>query len=400
MVNSENMRIRRVRIGLDAATWKGVQTLVNRHRLILGWLLLLLALPARTSLAQVSVGDRLRFSGYGEVHYNNPAIGTMDEGALAEADVHRFVLGWAYDFSSEIRLDAEIDFEHAAQEIELEFAHLDCDLNSSLTLRVGSVLMPVGPLNEFHEPPNYYSVERPYVESYIMPTTWQELGFGLVGRTKDGAISYRGYIVTGLDARGFSGLDGIDGGISHGFEAPAEDLAGVARVEYASTSGLALGLSGYYGGADQGDSTMGDVFVGIAGADARYRRHGLDVRGVFYRVMIDGADRVGVVTGETIGKALMGWYGEAAYDILRRDAEEGRQRSLMIYGRFEDFDTEQELPSGPSFVRDPAAGRQVISGGLAYYPIEKVAFKADLEHWTDDSDADLTRFNFGAAFRF
>ena len=363
-------------------------------------LLLLTAAPAARSVAQVNLTDRLQFSGYGEVHYNNPAIGTMDPDALAEADVHRFVLGWAYEFSPEIRLDAEVDFEHAAQEIELEFAHLDYDLNTSLTLRVGSVLMPVGPLNEFHEPPNYYSVERPYVENYIMPTTWQELGFGLVGRTKSGAISYRGYIVTGLDASGFSGLDGIDGGISHGFEAPAEDLAGVARVEYASTTGLSLGLSGYYGGADQGDSAMGDVFVGIAGADARYRRHGLDLRGVLYRVMIDGADRVGVVTGQTIGEAMMGWYGEAAYDILRRDRGEGRTRSLVAYGRFEDFDTEQEIPTGPSFVRDPAAGRQVISGGLAYYPIEKVAFKADYEHWTDDSNANLDRFNLGAAFRF
>jgi len=33
-------------------------------------------------------------------------------------------------------------------------------------------------------------------------------------------------------------------------------------------------------------------------------------------------------------------------------------------------------------------------------PVEKVAFKADLEHWTDDTDADLTRFNLGAAFQF
>ena len=363
-------------------------------------LFLLLILPARTSIGQVSVGDRMKFSGYGEIHYNNPEFGTMNEDAPAQADVHRFVLGWLYEFTPGVRVDAEVDFEHAAQEIELEYAFLDCDLNSSLTLRTGSVLMPVGPLNEFHEPTTYYSVERPYVERYIMPTTWQEIGVGVVGRSGSGALSFRGYVVTGLSASGFSTLDGIRGGLSHGFEAPAEDLAGAARLEYASTSGLAIGASGYYGGADQGDAAMGDVFVGIGSADARFRRGGLDLRGVIYRTMLDGADSVSSVNGETIGEAMMGWYAEAAYDILRGDAGEGRTRSLVIFGRFEDFDTQEEIPTGPSFVRDPEAGRQLFSGGLAFYPIDKVAFKTDFEHWTDGSDAELNRVNFGAAFRF
>jgi hypothetical protein len=370
-----------------------------KSHLRVAFVLLLLAVP-RSSHAEIPLGDKLRLSGYGDIHYNNPAIGTMDQNALAEADVHRFVLGWAYEFSPGYRLEAEVDFEHAAQEIELEFAYLDCDLNPNLTLRAGSVLMPVGPLNEFHEPPNYYSVERPYVESYINPTTWQELGLGLVGRTKSGAIAYRAYLVTGLDASGFSGLDGLDGGISHGFEAPAQDLAGVARVEYSSTGGLALGASGYYGGADQGDSAKGDVFVGIAEGDARYHRHGLDLRAVLYHVSIDGADRVSLVNGETIGEAMTGWYAEAAYDLLRRDAAPARTKALFVYGRYEDIDTEDAVPSGPSFVRDPAAGRQVISTGAAFYPIEKIAFKTDYEHWKDDSGANLDRFNLGVAFRF
>jgi hypothetical protein len=107
------------------------------------------------------------------------------------------------------------------------------------------------------------------------------------------------------------------------------------------------------------------------------------------------------VNGETVGEAATGWYAEAAFDVLRRGgAAETRTKSLVIFGRIEDFDTQDEIPAGPSFTRDPAAGRQVITGGLAFYPIDKVAFKADLEHWADDSDADLDRFNVGAAFRF
>jgi len=338
--------------------------------------------------------DRIQFHGYGEFHYNNPQIGTMDEDAIAETDVHRFVLGWTYEFTDALRMDAEIDFEHAASEIELEYAHLDYDLNPTLALRAGAVLMPVGPLNEFHEPPLYYSVERPYVESSIMPTTWQELGVGLVGRS--GSLAYRGYLVTGLDAHGFSSLSGIREGRTHAAEAPAEDLAGVARIEYSGTNGLQLGASGYYGGADQGDSTLGDVTVAIVNGDARFRHSGFDLRGVIYKVLVDGDD-LSAAQGEPIGDE-MGWYAEAAYDLLRRDKEEGRRRSLFVFGRIENFDTNDDV-EGP-FPANPAAERQVITAGVSYLPIEKIAFKADVENWEDDADQDLTRFNLGAAFMF
>ena len=373
---------------------------MGRTPLAIAGICLFFSLAAPPSGAEESWSQRISFGGYGDIHYNNPEIGTMSQSALSRADVHRLVLGWGYEFTPQIRVDVEVDFEHAAQEIELELAHLDYDLNSGLTLRAGSVLMPVGPLNEFHEPPLYYSVERPYVEKYIVPTTWQEIGVGLVGRSKNGALAYRGYVVTGLDAMGFTGLEGLDGGISHGSEGKAEDLAAVARFEYVSTSGFSLGASGYYGGADQGDSTLGSVSVAIGGADARYKRHGWDLRGVFYRVEVDGAARVSGATGQTIGKTMIGWYGEAAYDLLRRGAAERGRRSLMVFGRFEDFDTMDDVPGGPGLSRDPAAGRQVITAGLSYLPIEKIAIKGDFEHWKDDTDTELNRLNLGLAFRF
>jgi len=231
-----------------------------------------------------------------------------------------------------------------------------------------------------------------------VPTTWQEIGVGVVGRSKSGAFAYRGYLVTGLDATGFTGLEGVDGGLSHGSEGKAGDLAGVARVEYATLFGLSLGVSGYYGGADQGDSALGDVFVAIGGIDARYRGHGWDLRAAGYHVSVDGADRVSAAIGQTIGKDMVGWYGEAAYDLLRRGARGGR--SLMIFGRFENFDTMDEVPSGPGFARDPAAGRQVITAGLSYLPIEKIALKGDFEHWEDDADDQVNRLNLGLAFMF
>jgi len=351
--------------------------------------------------AQDSIEDKLHFSGYGEAHYNShelSEVGVIENDPPAEVDVHRFVLGWRYDFTPKIRMDAEVDFEHAATEIELEYAYLEYDLAAATSLRAGAVLMPVGPLNEFHEPPNYYSVERPYVESSIMPTTWQEIGLGLVGRLGGGALGYRAYVVTGLDASGFDSFNGIREGRGHGAEAPAEDLAGVARLEYSSTSGLSLGGSAYYGGADQGDSTLGDATVTILSADARFKRSGFDLKGVVYHTSVGDADVISNTVGATIGDKMLGWYGEVAYDVLRRDREGSSGRALYLFGRYESFDTNESVPSG--FPADPAADRQVITGGISYMPVEKVAFKADVENWQDDTDADLTRFNLGAAFQF
>ena len=343
----------------------------------------------------VDAEKRLHFHGYGEFHYNNPETGTMDQSATALADVHRFVLGWTYEFTPAFRLDAEIDYEHAAREIELEYAHIDYDMSPTVSLRFGSLLMPVGPLNEFHEPPLFYSVERPYVQQSIIPTTWQENGIGVVGRAGTG-LGYRAYLVTGLNAENFTGLSGIRGGRSGSSEAKAEDLAGVARLEYATTAGLSLGASGYYGGADQSVAGLGDVKVGMVALDARFRRGGVDLRGVFARDFVDRADTVTALA--TVGEAMQGFYAEAAYDLLRRDARPDSRRSLFLFARYERFDTNAEMPTG--LTANPAFDREVITGGVAYLPIEKLSFKADFEHWEDGTEATLNRINLGAAFLF
>lgn len=357
-----------------------------------------LLLPPAAGAAEPSNTDgRLSIHGYGEIHYNNPETGTMNEDAPAMVDVHRLVLGWEYDFSPILRMSAEIDYEHSASEIELEYAHVEYDLSPTLSLRAGSLLMPVGPLNEFHEPPTYHSVERPYVQTSIIPTTWQEIGVGLVGRASGGALGYRAYVVSGLDAQGFSGGSGIRGGRQHGVEAKAEDLALVGRLEYAARGGISLGASGYYGGADQGAMGLGDVTVTLATADARFRRGALDLRGLAATGSIENSDSITAVTGSPVGSKLYGVYGEAAFDLLHGRGGDA-ERQLWIFGRFERFDTMADTEAGVTDA--PGAERTVITGGVAYHPVRDLAFKADLEHWEDGADEELNRLNLGVAFQF
>src|SRR6185436_2049059 len=359
---------------------KGASMSRGRAAGFLGFLLLTFlaaaAPAARAEEVEAEIG-KLQFHGYGELHYNNPRIDAMSAGAGNVLDFHRFVLGWEYEFTENIRVEAEIDYEHAAQELELEEGFLEYDLRPTLAVRAGTLLMPVGPLNEFHEPPLIYSVERPYVERYIIPTTWQENGVGFVGQAREGHISYRAYVTVGLDAAKITSVGGLHDVSSKGSESKADDLAAVGRIEFLPANGLSIAGSGYYGGADQRTPGLVKVTLSILSGDLRYRRYGFDLRGVYDRVRIDGADRVSTLVGETVGEVMQGWYAEAAYDLLRRDRAPSSGRSLLIFGRHEDFDTNEKAPAG--FTANPEADREVTTGGVAFYPIEKIAVKADLE---------------------
>ena len=355
-----------------------------------------LAPPAHAE-GEAPEDKRLEIHGYGEIHYNNPQTGTMSEDAPAEVDVHRLVLGWEYEFTPSIRMSAEVDFEHSATEIELEYAHVECDLTPTMSFRAGSLLMPVGPLNEFHEPPTYHSVERSYMETYVLPTTWQDIGLGIVGRSKNGALAYRVYVVSGLDATGFSTAGGIRGGRQHGAEAKAEDLALVGRFEYAIKGGFTIGTSGYVGGADQGTPGLGDVGVTIVEGDVRFRRGAFDLRTEFAGVTIGNSDSVSIVVGEPVGSNIWGVNSEAAFDLINgRSRVPGR--ALWLFARYEQFDTNGETE--PGITPDPAAEREVFTTGISYRPVREVALKTDVEFWKDGAGQDLTRLNVGAAFQF
>lgn len=351
------------------------------------------------------LGQRLTFHGYGELHYNNPRSGSkVPKGTDAAAmDFHRMVWGLTFHFNDRMSLHTEVDFEHAAREMELEYAYLDFLVNPIVNVRAGAMLMPVGPLNEFHEPPLFYSVERPYVETHIIPTTWQEGGAGLFGSVIPG-LKYRIYVVSGLNANGFRSDSGIRNGRgrvaggSGGALVTGEKLAYVGRFEYVGIPGLSLGTSLYRGGTNQQkESALHGTAVAIIEGDIRYKVAGLDLRGVFAQINVKGADRISTKVGQTIGEEMIGWYLEGAYDLFRLIAPQLDQ-STVIFVRYEDFDTHDQVPSG--FTKDRTNDRQIVAAGLAYYPHPDIAFKADVENWEDATDDTGTRFNLGLAYQF
>ena len=343
-----------------------------------------------TSTIGVS-SEKINIHGYGELHYSN----TDKEETADTMDNHRLVLGWTYKYSNRIRLIAEIDYEHAAQEMELEFAFIDFLFTDIFNIRAGTILMPIGYLNEYHEPHRYYSVERPYVQKYVIPTTWQEGGAGIFGSYKK-YFRYRMYLVNGLDASKFTEDSGIRNGRGKVNKAPANDLAVTGRIEYNGIKNLRLGLSGYQGNAGQKISGLGDAGVTIIETDIRYWIKGLELTGLFSQIAIGDTEKINDVTDRVIGRKIIGFYGEAAYHIgkLFMPGEE----DIVLFARHERFNTQKEIDS--AYQSDASNDRRVTTLGIAYYPVPKIAVKVDFESWESKDSERWKQLNIGLGYTY
>ena len=89
--------------------------------------------------------------GYGEITYNQP------EGLNGELDVQRLVLLFGYKFNDRTQFITEIEFEHV-EEVFVEQAFLNYSLNDNINLRGGLMLVPMGIINEYHEPTTFNGV--------------------------------------------------------------------------------------------------------------------------------------------------------------------------------------------------------------------------------------------------
>ena len=200
-----------------------------------------------------------------------------------------------HEFSPRIRFVGELELEHAfvegleeGGELELEQAYVDFLLSRGFNVRAGMLLMPIGILNERHEPPVYYGVERPFVDTVIVPSTWFEVGAGIHGEVGRG-WRYRLFVTSPLNALEFSADEGIRGGRQKGSEANIGRAALTGRAEYVGVRGLTAGVSFWTGKSGFELRPRLDVPVHLIEADARYTRDRLELRGQIASVTIDNA---------------------------------------------------------------------------------------------------------------
>jgi hypothetical protein len=354
--------------------------------------------------------------GYGELTVNAPSNGDP------VVDMRRLVLYVGHNFNSHLRFYGELEVEHAITsaedqgEFEVEQAFLDWVQWKPFNLRAGLILMPVGIINVYHEPPTFNGVDRPLTDELIIPSTWREPGAGFFGEWR--GLRYQAYAVNGFNAKGFTASAGLHDGHQEAQLAIGKDWGIVARVEYFFPFLLSrqvsanFGMSYYFANADQGAAELGgNIPVHLLEADLRLQTRGAELRAEIASVWIGGIHRLNAALqaaapfGEPpdgpVAHQLLGGYVEVGYNVLHRlHLKLGTQ--LVPFLRYEHVDTQYSLPM--DLARAPGNQRDVLTVGLTFRPIPEVALKFDYQHfWTDAdmaADASIDSYNAGLAFMF
>lgn len=342
------------------------------------------------------------FAGYGEMLYENYAGRNQGGDAVnktTQFDYLRATVYAGYRFGERFLFNSEIEVEHA-NEIFVEFAYLDWRVNSAFGLRAGMLLIPVGLVNEFHEPTVFLGTERAVTERAIIPTTWRANGAGIYG--SKGRLAYRAYVVNALNGSGFSSA-GLRGGRQKGSKAKASSMAVTGRVDVTLTPGIFVGASVYTGGSGHGevmlDGAPVDATVTVFDLHAQARVRGFDLRGLYARASVGNAGRLnralGLEGGAGVGSGMAGHYVQAGYNLLSRTLSDA---SVTPYLRYEVVDTQANMPVGIERKRSTRGSYLTI--GVEMRPIAPIVVKVDHAWVGNDADTGLNQLNVNVGFAF
>ncbi|MCK5701363.1 MAG: hypothetical protein KAI29_09430 [Cyclobacteriaceae bacterium] len=370
-----------------------------------------------TANRMMQTDRKLTIGGYAQIDYNQPLnSGTYNNGLL---DVHRLVLLFGYKFNSRTQFITELEIEHV-KEVFVEQAFLDYRINNYMNLRAGLMLIPMGIVNEYHEPPTFMGVERPLLDKYIVPTTWREIGIGITGNLPSANLKYQAYIVNGFssytDGPTLRGSDGLRKGRQKGAKSFMSSPNFTTKIEYYGFSGLNIGLSGYIGNTQstlynglekdntdaiaQADSSV--VGISMIGLDARYSQKGLQIRGQLNYANISNTDAYNNISNDAdktndLGSALFGYYLEAGYNVFQGAGN--IKTELIPFIRYSEFDTHHNVEG--ELEKNDNYHRTVITTGLGWKVAPGAIFKIDMQFLKTKADNTFsTIFNAGVGIWF
>jgi hypothetical protein len=343
--------------------------------------------------------------GYGEMSYNR----FRDADRTSKADLRRFVFGFGHRFNDSLTFNSEVEIEHAVAsagdqgEIEIEQAYLNYRFSDAVNIKGGLFLIPLGILNETHEPPAYFGVERNEVETRIIPTTWRELGFGVNGLVGEG-LKYDVGVTTGFDTGKLDDPSvGIRSAHQEGQLANARDLSVYGALNY-RRPGLLLGGGVFTGNTGQNGQTN-PLLKAVAARltlwdlHAKYSVGRLDLQALYAAGTLGDADRLNAAILSSAPapfaapKSLKGWYMQAANHVYRRG-----DFDLAPFVRYERFDIRQQEDPANGLLQDPNNLERVVTFGLNFRVHPQVVLKTDIQSYRTDKTKN--RFNVGLGYMF
>lgn len=349
-------------------------------------------------------GPATVLTGYGEINYNRPTKSTDK----TQLDLRRFVLGLQHRINDRTKIVGELEVEHAVTsasdpgEVAMEQAYIEHQLTPTLAARGGLFLMPVGLLNETHEPTAFYGVERNFVETAIIPTTWREAGAQVIANFDNG-LTLQGGISTSFD------LTKWDAASSEGAESPlgsthqeaakakARNLAWFGAANWRGVPGLLVGASLFSGNATHGQAGFANARVTLADVHARWTPGRWDLSALYARGSISNTDslNLALVGNPTlIPKSFDGWYVQGAYKLWQQG-----DYTFSPFARLERFNTARAFADlGPGLTPDVARTEQVATVGANFWVTRSVVLKADYQRFRVNTQANRVNLGLGWSF--
>ena len=353
---------------------------------------------APSAAATYEIDSGVSIAGYGEVLYENYA-----SDKVSQYDMLRAIIYTGYRFNDKFLFNSEIEVEHA-KEIFVEFAYVDYLATPNFGLRAGMLLVPMGLVNEFHEPTVFIGAERPVTENKIIPSTWRENGGGFYGAFDN--VAFRAYVVNGFNGAKFSS-GGLRGGRQKGGKALADDMAFTGRVDITPIPGAFFGASFYTGGSGQSqvmDENSGRTYgvrTNIFDVHAQVQARGVDFRALFAQAGLDDTSMLNQVLGlegkSGVAEKMQGGYVQLGYDLLSQ-APEAAGVALTPYLRYEKVDTHTALAAG--FTRDPGKNNTYTTFGIELKPNPGVVLKVDHMWVSNAVDSGVNQFNVSVGYAF
>ncbi len=324
-------------------------------------------------------------SGYGEAKI------TYDlRNKTGEANLTRNVIFLGHRFNQKIYLFSELEVEDAkvaggepGGEVAFEQLFLKFNISKDIYLNAGLFIPRIGIINENHLPTTFNGVDRPFVETIVIPSTWREIGVAIYGQTpRLQGFNYSFGVFNGLNSSEFGQGKGIREGRFEGREATATNIAITGSVLYYFNS-FRFQISGYYGGSAGLSPADADTFNLKAGpfgtpvilgeANVQYLHHGFNAKIIGTIISIPDAEKINAAYGNNVATMMYGGYAELGYNMLNHCTKS--ERNLTVFARYEMLDLNAQM-SGNG-IKDEYLNQQYIIAGISFLPIKGVAIKAD-----------------------
>ncbi|MEJ1239844.1 hypothetical protein WBG78_17025 [Chryseolinea sp. T2] len=322
----------------------------------------------------------------------------------ATANLTRNVLFLGHKFSNRIYFFSELELENArveggkpGGEISMEQLFLKFNINRDLYLQAGLFIPRIGLINENHLPTTFNGNDRPYVETFLIPATWRELGVGIYGRVRSmPGLNYTLAIMNGLNSSAFVNGTGIAEGKQEGSMATASNIAITGSLLYYIKS-WRLQASGYYGGSAglikrQADSLQlqSGPFgtpVALVEANTVYHDHGISFRALASIVSIPDAFEINRAYANNTPSTMIGGYAEVGYNFYELINPEAH-KNLTVFARQEFMDLNYKIPSNG--IKNGTNHRSYTVAGVTFQPVSGVVVKIDyVLRKTDERNEDL-----------